>query len=276
MNGELPSLDLAVVTHRPEGIHRVAQMVLPPADGIRYVVSWQDHRDAPVPDSLVARPDVEIYRFDGRGISSNRNNALTHCQADIVLFSDDDLVYRPEDLIRLRQLYQEKRDVDVATLISIHGDMSRFPKKETRLTTQFPEGYSVASFEISFRRTSGAGLRCCPELGLGSEKLHGGEDEMFLFSAVKRGLDCRFFPITICEHPNESTGTKAHCTRENLMASGCVIALTYPWTACLRVPLKAWRVWRSGRAPAWTAISSLVRGALMAPGVLKRNHDSLW
>ena len=85
------TLDIAIVTHRPEGIARVAAMNLPVIDGVRYVVSWQSHEEAPVPESLV-RDDVEIHRFDGRGISLNRNHAYDHCRADIVLNADDDLI----------------------------------------------------------------------------------------------------------------------------------------------------------------------------------------
>ncbi len=77
---ELPTLDLLVATHRPEGILRVAQMVLPPIAGVRYVVSWQNHHDAPEPEVL-KRPDVTILRFDGVGLSANRNNALANCTA---------------------------------------------------------------------------------------------------------------------------------------------------------------------------------------------------
>lgn len=276
MNGELPSLDLALVTHRPEGIERVAKMVLPPAEGITYVVSWQNHQDTPVPATLASRPDVKIYRTDSRGISKNRNNALDHCEADIVLFSDDDLVYEAEKLEALRKLYKERPELEVVTLISIHGDDSRFPREEVKLGRKLPRNYSVASFEISFRRAAASDLRCCPELGLGSPQLHCGEDEAFLLSAIRRGLDCRFFPLTICAHPNESTGTKALVTRGNLMGFGCIVALQYPLTSPLRVPLKAWRLWRAGKAPLLTALASLTRGAIMAPGLRKRNKKYLW
>lgn len=269
MNGDLPSLDLAVVTYRPEGIERVAHMVLPPVPGVRYVVSWQDSGDTPVPESL-KRPDVSIYRLDGRGISRNRNNAIRNCKADVVLFADDDIVYTEESFRRVREVFMCHPEVDVATFRSEHGDMSRFPSVETRLGRKMPRGYYVTSFEIALRRN--LNLRCCEELGLGSPSLHGGEDEIFLLSAIRRGLDCRFFPITICAHPHESTGTKARMTPGNLMAAGCVIALMYPGSAWFRVLLKAWRVWRTGKAPFASAFSNILRGSLMAHTLLHRHN----
>lgn len=276
MNGDLPSLDLAVVTHGTEGIERVARMVLPPIDGVNYVVSWQNHQDAPVPASLAIRKDVEIHRFEKKGQSNNRNNAISHCRADIILHSDDDVTYFKNALNDLRRTFKEKTCLDVATFRSEHGGMTRFPQQEVKLTNKLPKGYWVACFEIAFRRETCKDLRCCPEFGLASEILHGGEDEMFLLSAIKRGLDCRFFPITICAHPHESTGTKARMTPGNLMASGCVIALSYPWSAWLRVPLKAWRIWRKGQAGFAAAFGNIIRGAMMARGVKRRNRDSLW
>lgn len=276
MNGELPSLDLAVVTHSPEGIERVAKMILPPVDGINYIISWQDHRDNPIPHVLSERSDVKIFRTDSKGISNNRNNALCHCQSDIVLFSDDDLTYNAEALNELRLLFKENPEVDLFTLKSELNRAKKYPLDTVRLSDPLPSGYSVSSVEISFRRESGRNLRCCPELGIGSPALHGGEDEILLLSAIKKGLDCRFYPLTICSHPHDSTGTKGTMTRGNLMAAGCVIALTYPFSSPLRIPIKVWRVWKSGKAPFWQAFSCIFRGAFMAPGVKRRNRECFW
>lgn len=269
------SLDLAVATHRPEGILRVARMVLPPADGVRYVVSWQDHRGADIPDEL-KRPDVEIHRLDTVGQSLNRNNAISHCTADIILHSDDDLTYTRNAFDDIRRTFEENPGVDVATFKSIHGDLSKFPSEETELNKRLPKGYYASCIEIAFRRATAGDCRCCRELGLASERFHGGEDEMFLLSAIKRGLRCRFFPIVICEHRHESTGTKGYVTPQNLMAMGVVIGLSYPLTAVLRLPLKAWRLSRRGRSGFWRALRFTVAGAIAAPGVLRRNRDTLW
>ncbi|MCM1310367.1 MAG: glycosyltransferase family 2 protein [Bacteroides sp.] len=269
------TLDLAVVTHRPEGIERVARMMLPPIEGVRYVVSWQEHQNAPIPPSLL-RPDVEIHRFEGKGIASNRNNAIEHCRADIILFADDDILYSKNQLLSIINSFEENPKVDLLTFGSVHNSGCIYPSELTNLKKKLPKGYFVSSFEIAFRRSTAGFLRCCPELGLGSAELHGGEDEMFLRSAIRRDLNCRFFPITICEHPGASTGTKAHFTNKNLQACGCVIALTYPLSSILRIPLKAWRVSRKGQATISRALYYITRGALMAPGVLKRNHLTLW
>lgn len=269
------TLDLALVTHRPEGIARVAAMQLPQVDGVRYVVSWQTHENAPIPAALL-RPDVEIHRFDGVGQSLNRNNAIEHCSADLILHADDDIIYTAVGLKAVIDAFVRHPEVDVATFRSHHIAVRTFPTESVKLQAKLPKNYFAATFEIAFRRSTAGFLRCHPELGLGSPRLHGGEDEMFLMSAIRRGLECRFFPVTICEHPNPSTGTKASLTNENLQAAGCLIALTRPWTAILRLPLKAWRVSRARQASLPRAIYRLCRGAAMAPGILRRGHQYLW
>lgn len=270
------TLDLAMITHRPEGIVRLAANLLSPLPGVRYVVSWQEHGDAPVPDEIACRADVEVHRLDEPGLANNRNNAIAHCRADIVLFADDDITYTQEGLQAVVDAFGRNPGVDVATFRSVHGDASRFPACETILEKRLPKGYYVASIEIAFRRATAWMLRCCPELGLGAPALHAGEDEMFLMSAIRRGLQCRFFPSTICAHHGESTGTKTSLSDGTLEGFGCVIALMHPLTAVLRVPLKAWRVSRAGNASLPRALYRVALGALQAPGVLRRNHDTLW
>lgn len=269
------SLDLAVATHRPEGIRRLEKMVLPEIPGVTYVVSWQNHEDAPVPESL-RRDDVRIFRFEGNGQSANRNNALEHCRGDIVLNSDDDLTLYPDGLRKIREIFAENPDLDVASFRSDHGDMSRFPEVSVRLGRTLPKGYHVSGIEIAFRRGRIGSLRFCPELGLASPSLHGGEDEMFMHSAVMRGLECRYFPVTICAHPHESTGSKGSLSDGNMRAQGCVIALMYPGTWPLRVMLKAWRLCRRRQSGFARAVRCVAEGAFAAHGVLARNHDVMW
>ena len=87
------TLDVLIATHTPEGILRVADMNLPVVEGVRYIVSWQDHRDAEIPPALDARNDVTVDRFGQRGVSFNRNNAIELSTADVYLVADDDLRY---------------------------------------------------------------------------------------------------------------------------------------------------------------------------------------
>lgn len=269
------TLDLALITHRPEGIHRVASMNLPYIDGVRYIVSWQLHENAPVPAALL-RDDVEIHRFEPAGQSLNRNNAIDHCTADIVLNSDDDLIYTSEGLRQVIRAFEDNPETDVATFKAVMFEGPVYPAESRRLAEPLPKGYWIPCITIAFRRNAVGNLRFHPEFGLGSERLHGAEDELFLLSAIRRGLDCRYFPIEICAHPQESTGTKSRLTPSNMRAMGCYIAIAEPLSAVLRLPLKAYRLQRSGRSGFFRALYHLIAGAANAPRILRGDRQCLW
>lgn len=267
------TLDIAIATHKPAGIQRLAQAQLPQIPGVRYVVSWQCHEDAPVPEKL-QREDIEIHRFEGTGLSNNRNYNIAVCTADVIMISDDDVKLLPDGVKALIRTYEEHPEIDFISFKSIHESGVTYPSAPCRLYSRLPKNYFVISFETSFRRDTR--LKFCPELGLNAPRMHCGEEEMLLQSAIRRGLNCWFFPITVCEHDHPSTGSKAHYTAEDLRAMGCVIAITYGWQALLRVPLKAWRVRRAGQSGFLRAMYYLTQGALESRRVLRRNPDSLW
>lgn len=269
----MTTLDIAIATHKPEGIERLAAGHLPQIEGVTYVVSWQNHQDYPLPAAL-ERPDVEVYRFDRTGQSLNRNNAFDHCRADIIMPSDDDLIFYESGIKDLIEFYALHPEADFVTFKSIHARGIRYPEGSCKLSKPLPKNYNVACIELSFRRRTG--LRCCPELGLGSPRIHGGEDEILLETALRRGLDCRFVPITVCEHDHPSTGTKSRFTNENIRAAGCIIALIYGSEALLRVPLKAWRIFRAGKASLPRALGYAIQGALEARDLRRRNRPYLW
>lgn len=58
------ALQVLIATCRPEGISRVRDMNLPEVDGVEYLVMWQMHADAPVPEALAARVDVTVMRSE--------------------------------------------------------------------------------------------------------------------------------------------------------------------------------------------------------------------
>lgn len=254
------TLDIAIATHRPEGAGRVAKMMLPPREGVRYVVSWQEHEDMPVPEAL-DRSDVTLLRFKGKGVSANRNNALDHCRGDIILIADDDIVLNNSALDAIMEVFDADPSLDLATFRADIPGKSGYPAEPVHLKRRLPEGYSVSAIEIAFRRESCNELRFCTALGAGTS-LAAGEDEVFLDTAIRRGLVCRFLPIGICRHPHPSTGGTSELTPSILRGFGATIAMIYPLTVIARLPLKALRLRRNGRCGFFTALRHLASGAV--------------
>lgn len=256
------TLDLAVVTYGSEGIKRVEKLLLDPIPGVSYVVSWQDHKDCPLPQSIANRSDVKVVRLEKKGISENRNNAMKHCMADIVLFVDDDMIYTPAGLKKIIETFEKHPDLDVGLFKVDFGNNKPYPAEEIGLKLPFPKNYWVSSVEIAYKNNRKGNLLCTPFLGIGSPLMGGGEDEFFVISCIKRNLQCRFFPLEIGSHPHSSTGDKVN---DRLLRSvGFLTATVYPFTFGLRVLVNALRRSKTSGKNYLECLKPMMYGALMA------------
>lgn len=258
------TLDVLIATHTPEGILRVADMNLPVVDGVRYIVSWQDHRDAEIPGVLETRHDVTVDRFGQRGVSFNRNNAIELSTADVYLVADDDLCYTSSQLEAVRRVFEENPELDYASFM-YEGTDKAYPTEECRLGRRLPKGFYQTTFEVAVRRRGrAASLRFHPAFGPGSISLHAAEDEMFLLTARRLKLNCRFFPIVITRHEGMTTGQRRITEPGVLRAFGAFIYYCYPLTFIPRIPLKAWRLSKSGQSRFFTALREMMSGVAFA------------
>lgn len=265
-----PTLDVAVCT-MGNGIERFAATNPPACQGVRWVVSWQKSQSLDVPATLADRPDVAIYRTDSTGLSANRNAAAAHCTADIVLIADDDIIYTADSLTDIRRAFARRTEMDIATFRIAYPDKDCYPRQACRLGYPLPKGYYLTSPELAMRGHIARKYRFNTLLGIGAGDLHGGEEEIFLHTAIQAGVPAWFLPLTIGTHPGATTGTKARLSAANVRAMGCVIAIVTPWTSPLRIPIKAWRISRAGQMALFPALFHLLRGALRAAAVLANN-----
>lgn len=267
------TLDYVIATHKADGIARVAAMNLPRIEGVRYIVSWQDYGDGRVPEAL-KRPDVDVLLYDGKGVSANRNNGIDHARAEVIALADDDNTLYADGIRQLCRHYAENPDDDFVTFICEADIPRRLPSGAQRLSLPMPKAYSIGTWDISFRRRTG--LRFCPAMGFGAPLFESGEDEALLLTALHRGLVCRFIPVRVASHPHTSTGAKKDLAPSHLRSMGAIIAMSFPRTAFLRVPLKAWRLSRAGQASFFRALRYCAEGALRTPALLKNNKETLW
>lgn len=257
-----PKLSVLIATCRPAGIERVVAMDVPEVDGVHYWVSWQMHENLPVPEPLLSRKDVTVLRSDSVGLSNNRNNLLANATGDAFLIADDDLRYTSAQLVDVIRTFDENPDLEYASFMFTGADAKVYPSYACSLWP-VPKNFSQTSFEVAIRNNSRtARLRYNPFFGLGAPVLRSGEDEMFLWQAVRLGLNCRFFPIVITHHEGLTTGNRKITDNGVLQASGAVIAVQYPFTAFLRIPLKAYRLHKFGQASFGRALGNMLRGVV--------------
>lgn len=252
------TIDVAVAAYGKDGLEKIHRILPEKREGVRYVVSWQNSEGGRLAEDLITRGDLEVYREEKKGLSNNRNNALDHCISDIVMIADDDILYYPDFAERVRKAFESYSDMDMGLFKVDHFIPKRYPSADCRISLPFPKNYYANSIEIAFRRDKIGNLRFYPELGLNAPEMTSGEDELFVISAIKRGLNCRFINQTISRHPQPSTGAKA--TSGILKGMGYMIGVTYPKDGLIRIPLKAYRVAKSGKMKLIPALTALMQG----------------
>jgi hypothetical protein len=282
------TLDLALITWQPQGMERVAAMHLPRVVGVRYVVSWQNHGDAPIPEAVSSRDDIVVCRTDVVGVSANRNNALNHCTADIVLNADDDVTYYAEGLQAVISTFENAPDLQFACFkIDFGTYIKPYPDRVCDLAPRIPKGMWFGTIEMAVRRNSPAGeLRFDERFGPGAPYLGAGEDEYYLLQSRQRGYVTRYYPITIGKHPDLPTASRRITDKKIIRGMGALLAATYAHPRCTstaapaarsrcsvlagflttsllpRIVLRAWRLHRAGQHPLLPSLATLLAGAL--------------
>ena len=188
-----------------KGAVKVDQVILPPAEGVRYIISYQytDERYLEMfPEGLKHRDDVTIFSYRGQGLSANRNQALSLAQSDIVFFADDDSRIDEATFRTLREVFSAHPDMDVAFFqaASYTGRLLKhYPAKECEVAGP-PADYHLSSIEKACRRKSIQGrLRYDERFGLGTQFLTCGEEDVWVYDAARSKLTMRYFPRKIVE-----------------------------------------------------------------------------
>lgn len=193
-----------------ERIQLLEHLLMAPMPGVSYVVSVQNlqHTFPNIPE-FCNRPDVTIHLLEGDGLSRNRNHALKHANADIVVIADDDIVLQPYYVQNIIDSFKWNPKVDVGCFQILTTDTKkpykRYPSEAKKLTTT-ASLKQVSSIEIAFRRAAvtEADIRFDERFGLG-RKANSGEELIFLHTCVQKGLKVHFFPLFIVEHPSQSS-----------------------------------------------------------------------
>lgn len=94
------------------GIESVSGLLLPKNEFVSYIISHQYTSDdyLKIPMELI-RDDIKISQIKGKGVTKSRNNAIQLADAEIGLFSDDDVQYELEWLENLQRKFDENPKV---------------------------------------------------------------------------------------------------------------------------------------------------------------------
>lgn len=242
---------MLIAAYGEEGIRRVSALTHPEVEGVEYIVSWQQYRRDAVPDTLRARKDFIILFEDSSGLSNNRNNALRHSSAPLVLISDDDVSYTGAHIQRILKAFEDNPKADVLTF---RYESETCPKKSPEFAFDLsspPKGYYVSSIEIALnmgRIKSKAGFRWQemfnPAYGLGGTLFISGEEDILMEDLRRAGFQGRYLPEAIATHSGPTTSERLKDSPELVEAKGAVVSYIHPFSWPLRMAVHALRARR--------------------------------
>ena len=200
-------LDILISTI-DKGIEEVPSILLPARSDVRYIVSHQytDEQYLPIPRELL-RDDVLVSQIPGKGLTKSRNNAIRIATGDVCVIADDDVRYTNEYFDKI--IDSDRLGIyDIICFKINTGDgnpeYKNYPLKQIIINSL--KDHVPSSIEITFKRK--LIVENCIDFderfGLGSW-LNGGEENLFVYDAIKKGLKVGFIPEYIVEHPFEST-----------------------------------------------------------------------
>ncbi len=155
-------------------------------------------------ESFEVYNNFNIFSYCEKGVSNSRNRALEKASEDIILFSDDDIVYDKDyEKIILEEFKKNKKaDVIMFNLDSPNRDYKKI-KKDKKI--HIYNSLRYATFNIACRRKSIENIKFNPKFGPGA-KFSNGSDTMFIVDLFKNKLNvyCSSKNIGTVYHPTST------------------------------------------------------------------------
>jgi len=179
--------------------------------------------------------DYENHRirwlsFAEKGVGLNRNNALMRADADIVMFSDDDMVFVDGYEKIIREAYERLPQADIIVFDLKYPDSQRkrapikkIEKLNARTSMRF--GAARISARLDSLKINGISFNLC--FGGGARFSHG-EDSLFLMECVKRGLKIYSYPVVIAQLVDRESSWFEGYTEKFFFDKGVLFSLLFP------------------------------------------------
>lgn len=245
------ALQVLICTYGQEGIRRIAAANHPEAEGVQYLVCWQIDGDASIPKQL-DRKDFTIFTSRTKGLSVNRNTALSLATAPLLLISDDDVEYTEEGLSEIIRAFDVYKEMDILTFRYASSSHTKYYPSVPCDLANPEKGYFITSFEIALRRKAVKGKIWFNEnFGIGAS-FPSGEEDIFIRECLDAGIKGLYLPITIARHDGTTTSERNLMLPSRPQTKGAVFLRLHPRDWFLRMIAHALReipLWAKGLVP---------------------------
>lgn len=150
---------------------------------------------------------IQCYEFEERGVGLSRNNALMRAEADIVLFSDEDIRYDKGYEKRVLDAFAAHPEADFLLFnMRVGASRATYHTEQYHRVHIWNAGrYPTYSFAVRREKLHAAHITFSLLFG-GGAKYSNGEDSLFLKDCLKYGLVVYAIPVEIgSEIEREST-----------------------------------------------------------------------
>lgn len=141
---------------------------------------------------------VKYVKTSDRGLSKSRNLAISKADAEICMLCDNDVVYIPDyDKIIVNE-FEKRPDADIIVFY-IKRKEKPVPNYPEERVMDYLSVLKIFSPEIAFRRERISDIWFNTDFGAGSGKYIMGEENIFLYDALKKKKKIYYVPIQIAE-----------------------------------------------------------------------------
>ena len=142
---------------------------------------------------------IRGYNFAEKGVGLSRNNALLRAKGDIVLFSDEDIIYDAGYADKVLKEFEKHPEADML-LFNIRVGESRatyYTEKFHRVHIWNAGRYPTYSFAVRRERLQAANITFFSLLFGGGAKYSNGEDSLFLKDCLSYGFKVYATPVEL-------------------------------------------------------------------------------
>ncbi len=221
------NVDILICTFN-EGINRVKEVLLDYRKDIHYVVSHQiTNSDYDYIPLELKRKDVAVFQIKSKGLSLNRNACLNHAKGDICFIADDDVKYTYQYIDTVKGIFLKDSRLDVCIgkiKTDTNVDYKAYPSYSR--TIKKWNVTKISSIEIIVKRSSILQFNVIFDIrfGLGSSLFaYGGEEAVFIMDCLNVGMNVRYYPVYVSQHPFESSGKLVRHDDEFIQYHGALI-----------------------------------------------------
>ena len=141
---------------------------------------------------------VKYVKTTERGLSKSRNLAISESSADICILCDNDVVYEDNYEELILNEFEKHKDADIIVFY-IKRKEKPVPNYDSERKMNYLSVLKIFSPEIAFRRESIKDIKFNEDFGAGSGKYIMGEENVFLYDALKKKKKIYYVPVKIAE-----------------------------------------------------------------------------